>query len=762
MKRPVLASNVRSYSPARSGRGLVANLVVALVLGSFQVLMAISLAAMVFSGELAPFLARGIGFTLVGSTAVAVAIALFSSLPGTFGGSQNSTGAILAVIAAQIAVVAGSRTAAADTAGFVTAVVAITLTSLVTGAFLLALGRFKLGNLVRFLPFPIVGGFLAGTGWLLSVAALDVMSGTEPRLHEAWLLFAPEVAVRWLPGLVLALAMMGTVARVRHPLALPGVIAGALLLFYTATWSAGTSLVELTEGGWLLGPFPDGNLWQPLSLAELGGVEWAAILRQLPAMLTIPPVAAVALLLSAGGIELVKNQEASLNRELSAAGVANLLAAAGSGLVGFHQVGVTSLGAKLGVTNRNVVLLAAALLALTLFSGATGLSLLPRFLMGGMLLYIGLGFLYTWLVEAWWLLPRLEFAVVVAIVIVIASVGFLEGVALGVVAALVLFVVMYSRIDVVRHELSGVHAASRVNRSPAQREVLAGLAPRIRVLHLHGFIFFGTAEMLLRRVRERLHAVDGAGDTASKDGAERASGAPNSGIRFLVLDFRRVTGLDSTATHSFTKMRQIATASGVTLVLTDVPASVRDALIARGAVDDDSLRFMPHLDSGLEWCEDQLLKGSGVDDGRSVALEASLPVLLPDEPGWPDLLPYLERRTLNRGELLIRQGEAPDRMFFVEEGSFTAQLERPGTPPLRLETMGGGSILGELGFFLRQPRSASVVADDAGVVHCLDLDALDRMQRHDPQVALALHRLIVRSLASRVGHLMGVVQELER
>jgi SulP family sulfate permease len=75
---------------------------------------------------------------------------------------QENTTVMLAVIVAAIA----ARLPAGSSV-LPTLVAALGVTSLATGALLIAAGRFRLGKMMRFLPFPVVAGFLAGTGWLL-------------------------------------------------------------------------------------------------------------------------------------------------------------------------------------------------------------------------------------------------------------------------------------------------------------------------------------------------------------------------------------------------------------------------------------------------------------------------------------------------------------------------------------------------------------------------------------------------------------------
>jgi len=136
-----------------------------LVTGLLQVVLSISYAALIYGGQLSPYLGQGIGFALVGAFIIATFVSLFASLPGTVGSNQDVSVAIFSLISASI--VTTMTPGAPLEAVFFTVVTTIALTTLLTGLFFFCLGTFKLGGLVRYLPYPVVGGFLAGSGWLL-------------------------------------------------------------------------------------------------------------------------------------------------------------------------------------------------------------------------------------------------------------------------------------------------------------------------------------------------------------------------------------------------------------------------------------------------------------------------------------------------------------------------------------------------------------------------------------------------------------------
>jgi len=139
---------------------------------------------------------------------------------------------------------------------------------------------------------------------------------------------------------------------------------------------------------------------------------------------------------------------------------------------------------------------------------------------------------------------------------------------------------------------------SNVHRPLAEREALRSSGERVQILRVHGFVFFGTASGLLERIRKRIEGTE---------------------LRFLLLDLRRVTGVDSSAVVSFRKIVSLAEANGFELVFTDVSDDVRKQL-TRGEIvaSDGVVRFEPDLDRGLQRCEDELLEGLAdpVDGGE--------------------------------------------------------------------------------------------------------------------------------------------------
>ncbi len=718
-------------------------LVTGLVVGLIEVALTTSFATLIFTGELSSFVPRFIGLALMAHVFSGILLAFFTSLPGVVGAPQDVPAVFMAVIVA--AIVAVMPAGSTSEATFVTAVVAIALTTLLTAVFMLALGVFKLGALVRFLPYPVIGGFLAGTGWLLATGAFATMVDVPQGSILLAVLMQPDSLIYWLPGLALALIILILLQRSDHILLLPGLVLGGILLFYLLAWLSGTSLAELGEQGWLLGPFPTEGLWQPLRLADLDLVNWPAIAAQSASSVSIFLVSAVSLLLVISGLELIAKRDMDINRELQASGLANLASAAVTGLISYQYLSLSTLSFKSGTNSRLIALIAVALCLTVLFFGGAVLSLVPVIIVSSLLLYLGLEFLYEWVVKSWARMPKIDYFIVIVILLVTAAVGFMEAVALGLIVAVVLFVVGYSRIDVVRHELTEATYQSRLSRSRQQRRVLGQAGEQVLILELQGFIFFGTADNLLKRIKQRIE--------------DWQQPAP----RFLQLDFRRVTGLDSTALLSFSRLQQLAVSKDITILYAGASPQVQRQLEQGTATEgQEEVHFAASAEQGVEWCENQILQEAGIDvEEKPPTLSEQLAEILPNAESLIEMLSYFEKMEVEAGTHLVRQGEPAHDLFFIEDGQATVVLDVEEGSPVRLETMGGG-VVGEIGFYLDYERTASVVTDVPSLVYRLSRARMLQMEAENPQAAANMHRLIVHLLSERVAHLVQTVGALER
>jgi SulP family sulfate permease len=698
----------------------LASITAGVVIGVVEAILAISLAALVFGGYLAYFLADGIGLYLVAAALTLAILAWRAGSRGVVGSLQEAAVAVLAVVATTTALGAyGSLTRA-----FLTVIAATMVVTLLTGITFLVIGRFKLGNLVRFVPYPVVGGFLAGTGWLLLKGGIYVASGVEVHLGTIGPMIGWETLKHWLPALAFGVILLLAVRLVKKPLLIPIVLAIGLALFVIGMLVTGSSIDDARTGLWMLGPYRSGWLFQPWTFRALTGADWSAVLGQAPGIAIVVLVAVIGALFNINGTEIVLHRDLDTNRELRDAGFLNVVSGALGGIPGYHALSLTALAERMSVDARAAGLIASLVPLAALVFGAAVIELIPRMIVGGVLVFLGLTFIVEWVWDKRRTLPKVEYVVVLVILTGIIAKGFLPGVVIGVVMAVVLFAVSYGRIELLHEVAFGDTYRSNVDRPPAERAALRTMGERVQILRVNGFVFFGSANALLERIRKRVEA------------------APP---RFLLLDLRRVTGVDASAVMSFVKVIHLAEANGFELVLAGASDPVRKQLGRGGVVAaDEVVRFEPDFDRGLQRCEDVLLEVGQVERlsgaGPGDALD-SLP---------PGLRTYLERVSLEEGTVLIRQDDPPDDVFVLESGRLSVEMATPQGTRIRLRTVRPGVVVGEIALYTGVPRTADVVAETPSVVLRLSRASIERMETAEPALAATLHRWLATTLSERL------------
>ena len=722
--------------------GALGTLAAGVIIGAVEVVLAVAFAAFVFGGTLIRNLGDGIGLYLVAAALTLGFLAWRAGDRGVVGSVQDAATAVLAGVASTMAVRITELEHQAQASGitdfvrpdiFLTVIATTLIVTVLCGVVFSALGRFRAGNLIRFVPYPVVGGFLAGTGWLLFKGGIFVASGVQIRellrgkfevhVHTAELLVSPPTLRYWAPAFVFGVILLVAVRRVQKPLVIPIAIAVGLAAFAIGMLVTGSSIEAAKHGRWLLGPFESARLWQPWTFRALSGADWSGVLHQWAGIATAVFVATIAILFNISGTEVVLRRDLDTNRELRDTGVLNVISGALGGIPGYHALSLTALADRMSVNGRRAGLVAAAVPLLGVIFGASVIELIPRMIVGGVLVFLGLAFIVEWVWDKRKVLPPLEYAVVLVILAVIIGRGYLPGVELGLVLAVVLFAVSYGRGELVREVPFGETYHSNVDRPAEQRAMLHTMGDRVQILRVNGFVFFGSANGLLERIRKR---------------------AETSPPAFVVVDLRRVTGADSSAVLTFVKVEHMAEADGFEVVFSGVSDAVRRQLGRGGVVESDVVHFEPDLDRGLQRCEDRLLA------------EAAGQVVSPDGDGAVAAMPggidpYLERIELAEGTTLLRQDEAPGDVFVLESGRLRVETLTAEGTSMRLRTLRPGAVVGEVALYTGVPRTADVVTESPAVVLRLSSDTIARIEAEQPELASQLHRWLAWTLADRLG-----------
>lgn len=711
-----------SSTPARP---FLPNLVAGTLCAIVTVAFAGSFGGLVFNGALAPFVPRAVLAVIISSIIVTPFIARLGSFFFAIGGPESNPTVIVAFSVAALTAEMLPPGGAVPVQLLPTVLAAILFSATACGLALYLMGWRRWGRYVRYIPHPVVGGFLAGNGYLLVVGAWKTLTGHPFSLTRLGDIAAvPPLA--WATVVVVACLLVVLTRLTKHFLVIPVILIGAMLFFHGALIFSGLDVPAARAAGLLLAPLQPGD-WTHAANFPYAEVRWDLLADHVKDLAAMIMVVVISLVLNCTSLEVGTGVEGDADRDLKAVGLANICIGLCGGLVAVNSFNRSVLSLKAGANSWLAGLCySAVLLAVVLFSPGL-IGLLPRPVLTGLLLFLGFNLVYTWLIENRRKMPWTDNLIVLAIVGIVAWLGIVPGVILGTIISCVGFVFTLSRGPSIRTLFSLASRHSNVERPATQRELLRVHGETLRGFSLQGYLFFGTVSDVIDVVRADLRAT-----------------------RFVLLDFRLVHGIDGSATVTLRKLKTLCSEVRIVLVFTEVSPAIESMLHHAGVgIDGKTLRLFPDIDRGLEWCEDQIIASNSSHAELSAALAGTF---TPAEVGY--LVAHFERIEIAAGSFLLQQDDPSEAMFLIEEGRVSVYLtfDHGGHADhrVRLRSYTAGTVVGEMGLYTGEVRSADVVADEPTRALKFSVAQLAELERREPALAHKLHRFVVCGLAHRL------------
>ncbi|MBP2291531.1 SulP family inorganic anion transporter [Azospirillum rugosum] len=632
--------------------------------------------------------------------------------------------------------------------------VAIPVLALMVAALLqLLLGVLRMGDVLKFIPQPVVAGFVNGFALVILLQQLPNLLGL-PDGAGAWAAVTGAAPVNpWALGFGL-LAVVGVwFMGEKRSRVIPGPLLG--LIVGTIAYQA---LAAVTEPGVLGATVKAPPAGMPFDFAFPGLAELAThrVFADLwPSLLvtglTLGVVSSIQSLLSAAAADALLRVRHDASRELLAQGGANLLGALGSGTV----TGGSPLYTRVAIHNGARSDRANLFLGLVLLGAAMGLGpvleMVPVSVMAGVVVVAVLR-PDDWTMQIVTLLLRRRAGaaraellqtlfIVVVVAVLVAAVDVLVALAVG----MALSVMVYLRraaASVVRRSYHGDRVHSMTGRSGTDMDLLERHGRAIAVMELHGPVFFGSADNLAR-----------------------AAETLTAGGETLILDLTRVNDVESTGVLILRRLDERLAREGKTLLLSGLGAGralralLRDMGFDRPEAEG---RVYGDLDTALSAAEDRLLaRLSGLGAGAGAA-EGEEEMALCDHPSLEgltqaqfDLLSLTTRRlTFAPGERILSEGSTQNSQYFLVKGRVRVEKRSPGGGhSVRLGSICAGALFGEMAMLTGKPRSADVVADTAVVCHELAAEDVAMLDSLDPSISFILVRNIAREVTVKIGRM---------
>jgi len=623
------------------------------------------------------------------------------------------------------------------------AIVLTFLCVVMAGAFQVLFGLLRLGNLIKFIPYPVTAGFMNGLAVIIVISQIRLF--VTPHDFDWETLLYDDVQLR-AKAIVIMLATVSAMWLARLWLrrggdAIAAVIVGTAAYYGLAEWVGPRDL------GGVIGPIVQ-NTPYPRQLENFAealkdpNIDLLAVTLVAPA-LVIALLSSIESLLSATAMDNFRERRHNANRELAAQGAASIVAGMFGGLAGGGSAARSVANYDAGGRSRLASLVNAGFFLAVVTVAGDLVAHIPLAVTAGILFVYAFRMIDGWSRQLVNKMGRikglkergdvsLNLLVVGLVMVLTVTTELVIAIAVGFAVASFQFIVRAGQAPVHRL-LNAAQVRSKNARPLAELDRLRDLGRAIAIVEARGAIFFGSAE----RLAERLETLAADAD-------------------WIILDLRRVTEIDATGAHIIQRFDRFLQRQQKTLLLSHVAEGrtvigfLRDMEVI---TPDMEPRLFADLDSALAVAEDQLLARHGgaqqPDDEMALADMEVLAGL--DALQLETLAAAMSREVHGPGTRIFEESAPGDAMYFLAAGrvDVMARLENGGRE-VRVAGMGPGVVFGEMALLGEIPRSASI--DAASQVTCYKLVRGDfaRLTEERPDLIIRLLLNLGRQSAHRL------------
>ena len=623
-----------------------------------------------------------------------------------------------------------------------TVILMLTLVGLICGILQVVFGAVGLGRLIKYMPYPVVSGYLSGVGLIIIVSQIPKFLGVPKGVPLKESLVAPSmwlwqgIAVGAVTIVVMAAAPKLTKA---VPAAILGLVAGVLTYFGLAM--ADRSLLALAGNPHVVGPLvaSEGGFlhaitgrWMAVSSLEFGRLADVLV----PGM-TLAVLLSIDTLKTCVVTDALTRTRHNSDRELVAQGLGNLSSMTIGGMPGAGTMGATLVNISSGGATRlsGIAEGSFALVAFLLLGGV--IAWVPIAALSGILIVIGVK-MFDW--SSLHLLRQrstvLDFVVIVAVIVVALTVSLIAASGVGIALAILLFMREQIGGSIVRRRTDAAKTRSKQMRLPEEMEILEKHGERAAIFELQGSLFFGTTDQLYTALEPDLKTRT-----------------------YIILDMRRVQSVDVTAAHVLELIEDMLAERKALLIFSQLPQHVPSGQDMHKYFNEVGLvtkehqaRSFAELDNALEWVENRILDEARLERAAEKPLE--LPEMELFKGRRQETLAELEdcmyKRSYKAGETIFKRGEHGDELLLIRRGSVRITLPLDEKQSHHLATFGRGDFIGEMSFLDRAPRSADAIAFTDTDLYALSRERFDALASGHKKLAINLFDTLARMLAIRL------------
>lgn len=704
---------------------------------------AIAFGVTIYSPLGASYVAQGALAGLLGVTALGLIVPALGGTNRLITAPCAPAAAVLAAFAIELMHNGGS---------VASAILLLSLLALLAGLMQIFFGAAGLGQLIKYMPYPVVSGYLSGVGLVIIASQIPKFLGANKEALFWQSLGAPEFW-RWESIAVGSVTIAVMFFAPRFTGAIPAAIIALLagILTYFGLGLINPSLFIL-EGN----PFVVGTLGGGGSIASAMTDRWHAMgsLGFNQIMNLIVPALTLAVLLSIDTLKtclvldaLTRTRHDS-NRELVAQGVGNVASSLIGGIPGAGTMGATLVNLSSGAVTKYSGVIEGVLALIAFLLLAEYIAWVPVAALAAILIVIGIRMIDRHSVQ--FLKQRttvLDFFVIIVVIATAISVSLIAASGIGIVLAILLFLREQIGGAVVRRKVRCDEAFSKRIRTHDEMEVLIAHGDRGIVVELQGSLFFGTTNQLYLALEGELKIRD-----------------------YIILDMRRVQSVDVTAARMLDQIKDMLAERNGYLIFSKLPQNLPSGRDMQRYFDqvglvrpESPIRVFGELDEALEWVEDRILEDSICEVDHKEILNLSDIELFKGRKAetLASFEQGMEKRSYKAGENIFQRGDSGDELYLIRKGAVRIVLPLSDKQRHHLGTFGRGAFFGEMSFLDGDVRSADAVAFSDTELYVLSRKVFNTMAEEHKKLSFNLMEGIASVLASRLRYTNAELRVLE-
>ncbi len=617
-------------------------------------------------------------------------------------------------------------------------------------------GLLKIGELVKYIPYPVTSGLLNGTAILILLSQVRPLLGLSN--GQLQFNFDHIQPLTFLVGLITATSIWhGSKLTKKIPAPFLGIGAGTLI-YYVLSFSGFRENLGPTIGHI---PF---TIPSPKYALDFSTLLFSKNFFTISAELTwlalgIAIVASLQSLIAAVAIDNLLKESSNTNRELIGQGLGNIISSLFGGIVSAGSQSRTIANINYGGRTANSRLAAGIFALLVLLFISPLLAELPKVVLAAMLVVLAFRIFDPWSLNLLSLLFSTkkrtkqifsDLFVVVIVTAVLVFVGVFEAVGTGILISVMFFILRMGK-NVIRRKYNGKRIRSNVHRSFDEIVYLEKHGHKIMVYELEGSLFFGTADKVAKTIEDVLKTE----------------------VQYIVVDLKRVSDVDSTGANILLRIMDRCLDKNKQMILSSIGLMRdSDALATCLSIAEDQCEDIHRyrdcnketIDDALGWAEDKLLaEHFGVDRYDKRISLAGLDVLSRFSETELNILgQYMIEDSYNPGEVILEQATPGEQVYFIVQGKVQIVVDLPGKAGKnKIATLCPGTIFGEMAVIDRGLHSANVVSETDVICYCLTNLELDRLKQEHPEIAHKLMIGFARELSKRIRIANRIATELK-